>query len=158
MSSVIRAWAARIETPLGPMRARGSDSLNSLDFDEAVEAVSDDPLALRLQQEMDEYFAGSRREFSIPLAPQGTEFQQIIWRMVALVPCGATKSYSEIARELGDFQKTRSVGAAVGANPILILIPCHRIVAMDGELTGYSGGIFRKQALLELESGQGALF
>jgi len=129
-----------------------------LDFDEAVEAVSDDPLALRLQQEMDEYFAGSRHEFSIPLAPQGTEFQQIIWRMVAFVPWGATKSYSEIARELGDVQKTRSVGAAVGANPILILIPCHRIVAMDGELTGYSGGILRKQALLELESGQGALF
>ena len=140
------------------MRARGADTLQSLEFDDEVDASLDDPLALRLQAELDEYFAGARTDFTIPLGPRGTEFQQIVWRIVSGVSYGATKTYSEIARELGDVQKTRSVGAAIGANPILILVPCHRIVAIDGELTGYSGGLERKQRLLELESGQGALF
>ncbi|MBL8059396.1 MAG: methylated-DNA--[protein]-cysteine S-methyltransferase [Chthonomonas sp.] len=140
------------------MRARGADTLQTLEFDENVDASLDDPLALRLQAELDEYFAGSRTEFTIPLGPRGTEFQQIVWRIVSTVPYGSTKTYSEIARELGDVQKTRSVGAAIGANPILILVPCHRIVALDGELTGYSGGLERKQLLLELEGGQGTLF
>ena len=140
------------------MRARGADTLQSLEFDEEVDASLDDPLALRLQAELDEYFGGARTDFTIPLGPRGTEFQQIVWRIVSAVPYGATKTYSEIARELGYVQKTRSVGAAIGANPILILLPCHRIVALDGELTGYSGGLERKQKLLELESGQQSLF
>lgn len=140
------------------MRARGSDSLQSLDWDEGVDASLDDPLALRLQTELDEYFSGSRSEFAIPLSPRGTDFQQMVWRLVLTVGHGHTKTYSEMARDLGDVQKTRAVGAAVGANPILILVPCHRIVALDGELSGYAGGLERKQRLLELESGQGALF
>lgn len=155
---MVRAWAARIETPMGPMRARGSDCLNALNFDEKVDATQDDPLAMRLQVELDEYFSGFRTEFSIPLAPQGTEFQHHVWRLISAIPFGSTRTYGDLARELGDFQKTRAVGVACGANPIAILVPCHRVISADGELTGYAGGIERKQRLLEIESRQQTLF
>ena len=140
------------------MNARGSDSLNILEFEENPEATHDDPLAMRLQVELDEYFAGNRTEFTIPLAPRGTEFQHQLWRLISAIPYGSTKTYGDLARELGDFQKTRAVGVACGANPIAILVPCHRVISADGELTGYAGGIERKQRLLEIESRQATLF
>jgi methylated-DNA-[protein]-cysteine S-methyltransferase len=98
-----------------------------------------------------EYFAGKRRQFDLPLDPAGTEFQQRVWQMVAAIPYGETVSYGTIAARLGAAQKARAVGAAVGANPIPIIIPCHRVIGTDGALTGYGGGLRMKIWLLRHE-------
>ncbi|MFQ5668685.1 MAG: methylated-DNA--[protein]-cysteine S-methyltransferase [Candidatus Binatia bacterium] len=98
-----------------------------------------------------EYFAGRRRAFDVPLDPAGTPFQQRVWQMIAAIPYGQTVSYGEIARDLGNRQVTRAVGAAVGANPIPIIIPCHRVIGADGSLTGYGGGLRMKAWLLRHE-------
>lgn len=98
-----------------------------------------------------EYFAGERREFELQLAPRGTEFQRRVWTELQRIPYGATISYGELARRLGDPKAVRAVGRANGANPIWIVIPCHRVIGADGSLTGYGGGIEVKRKLLELE-------
>jgi methylated-DNA-[protein]-cysteine S-methyltransferase len=97
------------------------------------------------------YFAGARRTFDLPLAPAGTDFQRAVWRQLEAIPFGATRPYGELARRLGRPEAARAVGAAVGRNPISIVIPCHRAVGRDGSLTGYAGGLDRKRALLERE-------
>lgn len=102
---------------------------------------------------MREYFAGVRWEFTLPLAPKGTPFQQKVWEALRTIPYGQTKSYGEIARQIGSPMGARAVGMANHRNPIAILIPCHRVVGKKGELTGYAGGLWRKQALLNLEDG-----
>ncbi len=98
-----------------------------------------------------EYFARERRQFDLPLDPAGTEFQRRVWQMVAAIPYGETVSYGSIAARLGAAQKARAVGAAVGANPIPIIIPCHRVIGADGALTGYGGGLRTKIWLLRHE-------
>jgi methylated-DNA-[protein]-cysteine S-methyltransferase len=98
-----------------------------------------------------EYFLGQRREFDISLRPDGDELQHQIWDLVSQVPFGQTSTYGQLARELGDGTTPQAVGAAVGRNPLCILIPCHRIVGSTGKLTGYAGGLPRKQFLLDLE-------
>jgi methylated-DNA-[protein]-cysteine S-methyltransferase len=115
----------------------------------------DDPLPLFVATaaQLAEYFAGSRTRFDLPLAPTGTPFQQQVWRRLEAIPYGTLISYGTIARELGKPKATRAVGAAVGRNPISIIIPCHRVVGSNGTLTGYAGGIERKEALLRLEAG-----
>lgn len=105
----------------------------------------------RLQAELDEYFAGRRREFTLPLAPAGTPFQERVWRQLRDIPYGETQSYEDIARALGDAKAVRAVGSANGQNRLLILIPCHRVMNKDGRLGGYAGGLRRKEFLLELE-------
>jgi methylated-DNA-[protein]-cysteine S-methyltransferase len=102
-------------------------------------------------QELRDYFAGRRRRFTVPVDPAGTEFQQRVWRSIAAIPFGETVSYAEIATDLGGPEKARAVGAAVGANPIPIIIPCHRVIGSDGSLTGYSGGLRMKVWLLHHE-------
>jgi methylated-DNA-[protein]-cysteine S-methyltransferase len=103
-------------------------------------------------QELQSYWSGARRAFSVPLAPRGTSFQLQVWRALQGVACGMTLSYGELARRAGfGAGHGRAVGAAVGANPISILIPCHRILARDGTLNGYGGGLSRKVRLLQLE-------
>ena len=103
------------------------------------------------------YFDRDLKEFDLPLAPAGTEFQQAVWRQLVGIGYGETASYGEIARRLGKSNAaSRAVGLANGSNPIPIVIPCHRVIGADGTLTGYAGGIERKQALLEIE--QDALF
>ncbi|MCL4263467.1 MAG: methylated-DNA--[protein]-cysteine S-methyltransferase [Anaerolineae bacterium] len=97
------------------------------------------------------YFAGERREFDLPLAPQGTPFQLRVWAALETLPYGETISYGELARQLGDGKAVRAVGAANGRNPIAIIIPCHRVIGSDGSLIGYGGGLERKEALLLLE-------
>lgn len=97
------------------------------------------------------YFAGERRQFTLPLAPQGTPFQQAVWRRLQTIPYGHTTTYGALAEALGDAKAARAVGAANGRNPIPILIPCHRLVGHDGRLTGFRGGIGIKAALLALE-------
>jgi len=99
-----------------------------------------------------EYFAGERHDFDIPLAPRGDAFQQRVWELLRHIPYGETRTYGQLAVELGDPALARAVGAANGRNPISIVVPCHRVVGADGRLVGYAGGLARKQFLLDLEA------
>ncbi len=106
----------------------------------------------RAHQQLSEYFAGSRREFDLPLRPAGTEFQRRVWDVLATVPWGTTTTYGAIAARLGlPPGASRAVGAANGANPLPVVLPCHRVIGSDGTLTGYAGGLERKALLLRLE-------
>jgi methylated-DNA-[protein]-cysteine S-methyltransferase len=107
------------------------------------------PLAL---QQLREYFAGSRRTFDLPLALSGTAFQERVWRALSEIPYGETWSYGQLARHLGNPGASRAVGLANGRNPISIILPCHRVIGADGSLTGYGGGLPRKQWLLAHEA------
>ena len=103
-------------------------------------------------QQLSEYFAGSRREFDLPLRPAGTDFQRRVWDVLATVPWGTTTTYGAIAARLGlPPGASRAVGAANGANPLPVVLPCHRVIGSDGTLTGYAGGLERKALLLRLE-------
>jgi methylated-DNA-[protein]-cysteine S-methyltransferase len=104
--------------------------------------------------QLEEYFRGQRRQFELELEPEGTAFEQSVWREVRRIPCGATDTYGSVARRLGDPSMARAVGVANSRNPIAIVIPCHRVVGSDGDLTGYAGGLDRKKWLLDMESGQ----
>ena len=104
------------------------------------------------KRELLEYFAGKRKRFSVPLDPQGTPFQQAVWREIAKVGFGETMTYAELARRAGHPGSARAAGAATGRNPLGIIVPCHRIVGTDGSLTGYAGGLSRKKAFLALEA------
>lgn len=108
--------------------------------------------------QLDEYFAGNRTTFTVALSPQGTDFQQRVWRALMQVGYGDTVSYGNIAKQLGKPKASRAVGAANGANPIPIIIPCHRIIGANGKLTGFGGGLPTKQWLLAHERGEGQLF
>lgn len=107
-----------------------------------------------VERQLDEYFAGSRATFDLPLAPAGTPFQRRVWEALTRIPWGTTVTYGELAVRAGHRGAARAVGAAVGRNPISIVVPCHRVVGADGTLTGYAGGIDRKATLLALERGR----
>ena len=109
-------------------------------------------------REMQQYFAGDRKEFDVPLAAEGTPFQARVWTAISSVKYGASITYSELARRAGHPDAIRAAGTATGRNPITIIVPCHRIVGSDGSLTGYAGGLDRKRALQALESGTRPLF
>lgn len=109
------------------------------------------PFILEAERELNEYFAGNRREFSVPVHLSGTEFQKKVWRALCDIPYGETRSYKEIAAAVGNPKASRAVGMANHRNPVMILIPCHRVIGADGGLTGYAGGLDGKTALLELE-------
>ncbi len=109
------------------------------------------PLLRKAQEELKEYFAGQRRVFDLPLAPQGTEFQRRVWNALLTIPYGETRSYAEIAVLAGCPKGFRAVGLANHRNPISILIPCHRVIGKSGSLTGYGGGLDAKRYLLALE-------
>jgi methylated-DNA-[protein]-cysteine S-methyltransferase len=112
---------------------------------------------LQAQQALRQYFAGQRQQFELPLdLDQGTPFQQQVWRRLLEIPAGQTISYGTLARQIGRAAAVRAVGAAVGRNPISIVVPCHRVIAADGALTGYAGGLPRKVALLQLEQSTAA--
>jgi len=107
------------------------------------------------QRQLEEYFAGERTEFALATVVAGEEFQRRVWGLIDRIPYGQTTTYGEMARELGDSTQAREVGAAVGRNPLSIVVPCHRVVGKDGKLTGYAGGLERKRFLLELEGAGG---
>ena len=109
------------------------------------------PLVAEAMRQLDEYFDGRRRRFDLPLAPSGTPFQLRAWKALQKIPYGATRSYGEQARAMGQPRAVRAVGAANGRNPIAIVIPCHRVIGGDGGLTGYGGGLDVKRFLIELE-------
>lgn len=107
-------------------------------------------------RELDAYFAGKLRRFTVPLDLRGTPFQRRVWELLCDIPYGETCSYRDIAQAFGNPRATRAVGQAIGRNPVAIVVPCHRVIGSDGGLTGYGGGLHRKRALLDLESGGGA--
>lgn len=104
-----------------------------------------------VRRQLDAYFTGERLDFDLPLAPQGNDFQVRVWDLLTKIPYGETRSYGDLARELGDPALAQAVGAANARNPISIIVPCHRVVATDGSLRGYAGGLERKRHLLDLE-------
>lgn len=118
-------------------------------------AVGEAPegLALAVFQELDEYFQGKRKTFDIPLRTHGTAFQEKVWAALRAIPYGEVRSYKEVAEAIGHPKAYRAVGMANNANPIFIIVPCHRVIGSDGSLTGYGGGLPMKKALLSLEKG-----
>jgi O-6-methylguanine DNA methyltransferase len=145
-----------IKTPLGEMRCTASErGIRSLEFiDDDASHWSDSgmhPHLEALRAELARYFRGELREFSVPLDPHGTHFRERVWTELRRIPYGSTISYLELARRIGHPGASRAVGGANGANPICIVIPCHRVVAADGSLGGYSAGLRRKERLLALE-------
>jgi methylated-DNA-[protein]-cysteine S-methyltransferase len=158
-----------MESPVGDLRiVENAGAITAIEFSPfrdhdgrprgvRAEDPSDSPVLARAVTQLRAYFDRDLKEFDLPLAPAGTEFQQAVWRQLVGIGYGETASYGEIARRLGKSNAaSRAVGLANGSNPIPIVIPCHRVIGADGTLTGYAGGIERKQALLEIE--QDALF
>ena len=150
-----------VSTPLGDITAvADEDGLTHVilagdDGSVLADASEGGPVVDAAAQQLAEWFAGERMSFDVPLAPQGTEFQQTVWKALCDVPFGATATYGDIAKSIGQPTATRAVGAANGRNPIPIIIPCHRVIGARGELTGYSGGggVDTKRRLLDHESG-----
>ena len=128
-----------------PKRVRGLDGATEV-------ARGDDSHIDRAENELAEYFAGTRRTFDVDLDPEGTDFQKAAWQVLRTIPYGSTMNYGQQATALGDAKKARAVGAANGRNPISIIVPCHRVVGANGSLTGFAGGLDAKKFLLALES------
>ena len=112
------------------------------------------PMLLKVKQQLEQYFAGQRQQFNLPLDFQGTDFQQQVWRALLTIPYGETRSYKDIALQIGNEKAVRAVGAANGRNPNSIIAPCHRVIGSGGALVGFAGGLDKKQILLSLEQGQ----
>ena len=147
-------FARYYHSPLGELcLLSDGESLTGLYFDRNDENVrlEDVPVLIDAERQLAEYFGGWRQTFDLPLRPRGTEFQQSVWRALLEIPFGQTQSYSAVARRLGQEKAVRAVGLANGRNPISILIPCHRVIGSNGSLTGYGGGLWRKQFLLKHE-------
>ncbi len=118
---------------------------------------SDHPILLETERQLKEYFQGKRKSFSLKLDLMGTKFQNDVWQALMAIPFGETRSYGQLARQVGNPRATRAVGAANGKNPISIVVPCHRVIGASGKLTGFAGGLKTKAHLLELESNQKVL-
>ena len=117
----------------------------------ALREQADHPVLVETERQLGEYFAGKRRTFDVPLSFAGTDFQKRVWAALLAIPFGETRSYGEIAQQLGTPGASRAVGAANGRNPISIIAPCHRVVGANGKLTGFAGGLEAKAFLLDLE-------
>lgn len=147
------------DSPIGPLLLAGTDTdLCVLSFPSGSRARDPEegwienkaPFAETFRQ-LDDYFAGKRLDFDLPLCPQGTTFQQSVWEQLVAIPYGETISYGELATRIGNRNASRAVGAANGANPIAIIIPCHRVIGADRSMTGFGGGIDLKRRLLNHE-------
>lgn len=145
----------QIETPIGPLLAIADEkrALCGLWFDRAPTAgwASDDASFGALREQLDAYFAGELRSFDLPLALRGTPWQRTVWDALVAIPFGTTVSYGALAAQLGRPAAARAVGAANGRNPLSVVVPCHRLVGASGALTGYLGGLSRKEWLLRHE-------
>ncbi len=144
-----------MESPVGVLRlvVRG-EALVAVHLEDELPAVPPDdahPVLARAKAQLEEYFAGTRRAFDLPIEPEGTAFERSVWQALLAIPHGATTSYGAIATLLGRPSAARAVGAANGKNPLAIVVPCHRVIGASGALTGYAGGLERKKWLLEHE-------
>lgn len=144
------------ESPIGPLGVGEEDGAITLILFAGQQPPEgyregETPLLEEAWAQLERYFAGELRQFSLPLAPAGTPFQQAVWRALEEIPYGETRSYGEIAGWVGRPKASRAVGAANHRNPIPIVIPCHRVIGAGGTLTGYGGGLDRKRLLLDLE-------
>ncbi|ANZ41705.1 cysteine methyltransferase [Lentzea guizhouensis] len=147
-----------IDSPIGPLTAVGEgEALLGLYFDGHLRTPRLDrgPRVTtgfdEVRRQLGEYFAGTRRTFDLVLAPRGSAFEKSVWALLTSIPYGETRTYGQLAAELGDPGAAQAVGNANGWNPISIIVPCHRVVGSRGSLTGYAGGLQRKRFLLELE-------
>ncbi len=152
-----------MESPVGPLLLAGDGKRLALVYFQAgpharrpqAEWVADAKPFRAVMGQLGEYFAGRRREFDLALAPRGTAFQRSVWQALTRIPYGETVSYGELARRIGSPQASRAVGLANGANPLPIIVPCHRVIGADGSLTGFGGGLEIKRKLLALERTNG---
>ena len=142
-------------SPLGPLQlVADSAALTAIAFPGQHDASLADGASEVLdaaQAQLAEYFAGRRERFALPLDIRGTAFQQRVWQALTRIPFGQTRSYADIARDIGQHRAVRAVGAANGRNPLPIVVPCHRVIGSDGSLTGFAGGVELKRRLLRLE-------
>jgi methylated-DNA-[protein]-cysteine S-methyltransferase len=154
------------DTPVGPLHlASDGSALVACEFDGHERGLAHrlwregtrghaDPLLDRARAELDDFFRGSLRRFTVPVAPRGTDFQREVWAALREIPYGETLSYGALASRIGRPAAVRAVGAANGQNPVCIGVPCHRVIGADGSLTGFGGGLPRKRYLLALERGE----
>ena len=140
-----------IENPGDYLREHGTAEDDTAEDDEPAGEHAAAQLLSRAEVELSEYFERKRTSFTLPLDPEGTDFQLIVWEHLKTVPAGYTTTYGEISRAVGPGAPAQAVGQAVGRNKVSIMIPCHRVIGADGSLTGYAGGVERKQFLLDLE-------
>lgn len=153
-----------ISSPVGPLTlVAHDDALAGLTFVDHRHPLADtvlgapvdvdvDGFLVEVAGQLDAYFRGARRSFSLPVVTRGTLFQERVWGLLRTIDHGTTRTYGSLATELGDPGLARAVGAAVGRNPVSIVVPCHRVLGASGRLTGFAGGLDRKQALLDLEA------
>jgi len=148
-----------VDSPIGPLTLMARDGqLTHLVMENQAHAVTpppgsrrDDDVFTKVAMQLDEYFAGERSDFDVPMTLEGTDFQRRVWAQLCAIPYGETISYGELARRVGNPKASRAVGLANGRNPVAVIVPCHRVIAADGTLGGYGGGMARKVHLLELE-------
>jgi methylated-DNA-[protein]-cysteine S-methyltransferase len=150
-----------IDSPLGPLLVMADDEgITGLHMDGEAHGPTqpgagwiEDPARFEeVRHQLDEYFAGDRTDFDLPLHPAGTPFQREVWAALQTIPYGDVRSYGEIAAQIGRPGASRAVGLANGRNPIAVIVPCHRVIGASGSLTGYGGGLRRKRLLLDLEA------
>jgi methylated-DNA-[protein]-cysteine S-methyltransferase len=159
---VSEVFYSRFESEIGPLLLAGSrDGLQLVSFSSGRRALTSHPEWTEKDSEFREvvrqlnlYFSGKLQTFDLPLAMIGTDFQKRVWTQLLKIPYGETRSYKSLAENVGSPKAVRAVGAANGANPIPIIVPCHRVIGNDGSLTGFGGGLPLKKRLLELESRQ----
>jgi len=153
--------AGRLDTPIGPIEVSVNEDgavVRVMFADDAARGMGETGKACaRAVHQLEAYFSGEHLSFKLELEPEGSDFDKQVWEKLLLIPYGATTTYGEIACKLGDPGASRAVGLANARNPIAIIIPCHRVIGADGDLTGYAGGMHRKRWLLAHESGQASL-
>ena len=145
---------AYYKSPIGMLEITGTgEQLISVLFIDSIQeqASEQTPLLNKCVQQLEEYFDHKRQKFDLPLSPLGTFFQKLVWEKLLEIPYGRTSSYLEIARRIGNPKSIRAVGGANGKNPIVIIVPCHRVLGASGKLIGYGGGLWRKEWLLKHE-------
>jgi methylated-DNA-[protein]-cysteine S-methyltransferase len=150
----MKLYKAYYDSPVGIIEITGTEEgISSLIFVESKNDEEEYPDCIKnCLEQLDEYFEGKRKEFNVKLMVEGTEFQKSVWNKLRNIPYGKTASYKDIAQEIGNEKAVRAVGSTNGKNPISIIVPCHRVIGANGKLTGYAGGLWRKEWLLEHEA------
>ena len=145
-------YVGYMDSPMGPIRMEASDTaIRRVDLVEKKGESRENEIIRKCRTELEDYFRGERKTFDIPLAPEGTAWQERVWKILETIPYGTTTSYGMVAAKAGNPKASQAAGGAIHNNPILILIPCHRVIGKNGSLTGFSAGLDNKRYLLDLE-------